>query len=192
MPTKTIDKGADWLLVLSDEARTAVPFDSEARDDGGFNYPFHDLAKEPWLIALIPEVAQFPFLREVIEIANRPDSWLMTTACDAKGPMSTLTPDGTPRFHSGGMAAIAYRDGEKNLSQEALIELARRIEVASARPDSACRVRYQVEPYKSWYGVEEPTHYNLTLDFVGVGPTPEQAAKSVARALDKILSNNQP
>lgn len=198
MTKKTIDQGGGWFLRISDEARTAVPFDSEAREDGGFNHPFHDLTKDPWLIALIPEVAEFYFLRDIIEIANRPDSWLMTTACDAKGPMSSLAPDGTPRFHSGGMIVIAYRDEIRSRGQGTLIQLANEIEAASTRPDTDCRVLYQIEPYKSWYGIEDPPHYNLSLEFVGLGSTPEaasaaaeRAAKSVASALSKILSNNQ-
>lgn len=197
MSLKKIDGGNDWGIFTSDTARTAFPFVEEARADGGYNHPYCDLIVRKDKIAQIPEVVRFPFLGPILEAANSTWSLLRTTACDAAArPRDPLPKDGYTHF-AGGMIVIAYRLDWHNMDREKLVQLARLLEEAMDRPNPACRVRYVIEPYKSWHGEEEPIHYNLTLEFAGVGFAPDEAlaaaemmSHSVTLAVSKVATSD--
>jgi hypothetical protein len=179
-----IDRGEDWVIYRHDTARTAYPFMEEARTDGGYNHPSYDLTVRQDMIGQIPEVVRFPFLGPILEAANSRWSLLRTTACDAGALPRDPRPSDEYTHCVGGMVVIAYRLDWHNTDPHKLTRLARMIVDAMDRLDPICRVRYIIEPYKSWHGKEEPTHYNVTLEFAGLGYSREEAlaaAETTAR-----------
>lgn len=195
---KMIDRGKGWAIYTSDTARTAFPFKEEAKVDGGYNHPCYDLTIRRDMIGQLPEVTRFPFMGPVLETVNSTWSLLRTTACDAGSLPRDPRPNDEFTHCVGGMVVIAYRLDWHNMEPDKLIRLARMIEDAMVRPDPVCRVRYIIEPYKSWRGREEPTHYNVTLEFAGVGYSPEDAlaaaettAQSITTAISKVATSHE-
>lgn len=195
---KMIDRGKGWTIYTGDTARTAFPFAEEARADGGYNHPCHDLTVRKDMIGQLPEVTRFPFMGPMLEAVNSTWSLLRTTACDAGSLPRAPRPNDEYTHCVGGMVVIAYRLNWHNTDPDKLTRLARMIVDATDRLDPVCRVRYIIEPYKSWHGKEEPTHYNVTLEFAGVGYSHEEAlvaaettAQSITAAISKVATSHE-
>ena len=195
---KMIDRGNGWAIHTSDTARTAFPFEEEGRADGGYNHRCYDLTVRRDMIGQLPEVTRFPFLGPVLEAVNSRWSLLRTTACDAGYLPRDPRPNDEFTHCVGGMVVIAYRLDWHNMEPDKLVRLARMIENAMVRPEPACRGRYVVEPYRSWHGKEEPMYYNVTLEFAGVGYSPEEAlvaaettAQSITPAISKVATSHE-
>lgn len=193
-----IDHGEGWVIYRCDTARTAYPFIEEARPDGGYNHPSYDLTLRQDMIAQIPEVIRFPFLGPILEAANSMSSLLRTTACDAGALPRTPRPTDEYTDCVGGMVVIAYRLDWHNTDPYKLIQLARMLVDATDRLDRKSRVRYIIAPYKSWFGKEQPTYYNVTLDFAGVGFSAEEAlaaaemtAQLIAPAISEVATSKE-
>ena len=174
MGDRIVEQGQGYVIALSDEATTSVPYVSSDRQDGDRNYGFVDLRDQPDLVEQIPEAKKSEGLADLLRAINSKNSLLMSIGCECGLFYQEVGQDGDPNCYIGSYVDITYRNSDTIRDSQPLIDLARLL-LDQVRLDTPLLIRFDmiVEPIRHFFG--QPNRFALQLRPIGFGQSEPEA-----------------
>jgi hypothetical protein len=138
------------------------------------NYGWIDLRDHPERVADIPEAARSEGLSRLLRVIADPVSQVISIGCDCHAFERSTPENDSPRWSVGGYIAVAFKDAERNLDPNKLVEVACYI-LSEIGPSSEHQIAFEmiVEPLK--YFFDHPDCHALMIKPFGRGDDEPQA-----------------
>lgn len=172
-----------FLITISDEARTAVPYPAVTHSRG-VNHGFVDLGANPHVIPQIHEVKWSPPLQELLVAVNAQHTGMMTLGC----AFSVVEPSiNGPRWHAMAYVGLTYRDAALNDDPDVFVDLSKKLHRwIEGSPNLTVAFEMRVEPLKIFFGLDG--RYQLLLQPHGLGETKEIAKAALNFAASSLTN----
>lgn len=168
-----IYQGPGYTIARTYKAETLVPYGRAERPEGAINHGWIDLCDHPERVAEIPEAKRSVGLSKLLRVIADPASEIMSSACECCAFELGAEVDG-PRWHVGGFVMVMFRDADRNVDAQNLVDMARYI-LSGISASSKHHVGFEmiVEPLKFFFGRTDC--HALMLKTLGYGADEAEA-----------------
>ncbi len=186
-------EGPRCAIVRTYKAETLVPYHAAKRADGSINRGWIDLRDHPELVVEIPEAKRSPGLSKLLRVIADPASQVMSGACECCAFERPEQAD-LVRWQVGGFVSMMFKDSERNVSAQNLVDLACYI-LHGIGNSSDHHIGFEmiIEPLKSFFGRTDCHALTLKpLGYAASEPTAWAAFDYASGAAAEAIQRDRP